>query len=287
MTEISPLAAARDRTRAFVRRTRPKAVERADLSWPNGESVVLGYDDPEAGPLIVKHHLNASAYAGEVRALRDWAPRLGAGRAPTLVAADDETGIVITDRLPGSAGTAATPDAFQQAGRLTALLHGVEPAGMQPDQAGLMLRKVDLWLRRAPGLFAPADVDLIRSCAEAAGELPDPAAGSIHDDNQPRNWILSPDGRLAMIDFARAKLDVYLHDVERMVFAEWIDRPELAEAFFDGYGRRLSDDETALLTYRGALQAMGTVIWAREHGDPGYEQHGWRLLDRVRRTLSP
>jgi hypothetical protein len=71
------------------------------------------------------------------------------------------------------------------------------------------------------------------------------------------------------------------------VFAEWVDRPELADAFFDGYGRRLSDDETALLTYRGALQAMGTVIWAREHGDPGFEQHGWRVLDRVRRTLSP
>ncbi|MFC7619100.1 phosphotransferase [Microlunatus sp. GCM10028923] len=287
MTETSTLDAARDRTRDFVRQTRPGAVERADLSWPNGESVVLEYDDPEAGPVIVKHHLKASAYVSEVGALRDWAPRLGPGRAPTLVAADDEAGIMITDRLPGSAGTAATPDAYHQAGRITALLHGIEPAGTQPDQAGRMLRKIDQWLRRAPGLFGPADVDLVRSCAEAAGELPDPEAGSIHDDNQPRNWVLSPAGRLAMIDFARAKIDLYLHDVERMVFAEWVDRPELADAFFDGYGRRLTDDETALLTYRGALQAMGTVIWAREHGDSGYEQHGRRLLEQVRRTLSP
>lgn len=284
---MSDLDAARVRARDFVRTALPTAQEVADHSWPNGESVVLEYADPEHGPVIVKHHLVTKAYESEARALRDWTPRLGPGRAPTLITADDDSGIMITDRLPGSAGTAAGPDAYHQAGRLTADLHAIEPSGPQPDQAERMLRKVDQWLRRAPGVFADTEVDLFRSCAAAAGELPDPQAGSIHDDNQPRNWVLSPTGRLAMIDFARAKLDLYLHDFERMVFAEWTDRPELADAFFDGYGRRLSDDESAMITYRGALQGMGTVIWSREHGDPGYEQHGWRLIDRVRRALSP
>jgi hypothetical protein len=32
----------------------------------------------------------------------------------------------------------------------------------------------------------------------------------------------------------------------------------------------------------GALHALATVLWSKEHGDEAYEAHGWRLLARLR-----
>lgn len=282
MVDLDTHDDARSELAGFVARTLPDAVEIADHSWPNGESIVVEYRTGQGMVRVAKRHLTRRSYVRESAALRDWAPRLGPGRAPTLFDSDDDLKIIITDRLPGAAGTADTPDAYRQAGELTRILHGIDVRGTQPDQAARMSDQIEEWLRRAPGVFSPADVDFIHGLVRQADRLADPGLGSIHNDNQPRNWIVDQEGKLAMIDFGRAQIDLYLRDFERMTYAEWIDRPDFAEAFFDGYGRRLTDDDEAMITCRGAIQGMGTVIWSREHDSPEYEQHGWRILDRVR-----
>jgi thiamine kinase-like enzyme len=193
---------------------------------------------------------------------------------------------MITDRLPGRAGTAEAPDAYRQAGALTRTLHEVVRAGTEDDHAAKLAAQSDAWLLEQPDAFGPEDVSFITAMYAELDRLPPPRIGSIHNDNQPRNWIVADDGTLAMIDFGRAEIDLYVRDFERMVFAEWRDRPDLAEAFFDGYGRSLSADEQALIMCRGAYQAHGTVVWSRRHNDPDYERHGRDILEQVRRRLS-
>ncbi len=286
MTRIDETDASRRELQRIARRELPGSSQVADLSWPNGESVVIEFADPRGGGWIGKWNRHQAVHDREVTALRDWAPRLGPGRAPTLRFADDDAKIMITDRLPGTAGTAVTPDAYRQAGALTRILHDLVPAGTEADHAAPLSGQIEDWLIEQPDAFAAGDVAFIRSMIDELARLPEPRRGSIHNDNQPRNWIVADDGTLAMIDFGRAEIDLYVRDFERMVFAEWRDRPELSAAFFEGYGHPLSADEQALILCRGAHQALGTVVWSRRHGDPDYERHGHDILDQVRRQLA-
>ena len=47
--------------------------------------------------------------------------------------------------------------------------------------------------------------------------------------------------------------------------AEWRARPDLRDAFFDGYGRALTDAEEQALVCIGAVAATTTILWARAH----------------------
>ena len=82
-----------------------------------------------------------------------------------------------------------------------------------------------------------------------------------------------------MTDFEHARPDLYLNDFERLQVGLWRRRPDLREAFQDGYGRVLTDAEREVLTRTAALGALSTVVWAREHGDAEFEAHGWETLE--------
>lgn len=255
----------------------------ADHSWPNGESAVLEVGDSTGRTWIAKRHFIDRAYQREVAALRDWAPRLGIGRAPMLLGADDASHSLITDRLDGEAGNAASPDAFRQAGQLTRTLHAAEPHGSATDHAAHLEQQLDSWLQvRMPGIIPADDEDFVRAQVRQLENLPAPETGPIHNDNQPRNWLVGADGVVRFIDFGRSAIDLVVRDFERMYFAEWRQHPELADAFFDGYGRPLSGDELALVRIRGAYQGLSTVLWARQHNSPDFEQHGWDILAQLR-----
>ncbi|WP_152364833.1 phosphotransferase [Microlunatus speluncae] len=286
MNRLDDTELARRELRRIAERELPGARQVADHSWSNGESVVIEFADAGGIGWIGKWNRHRAVHDREVTALRDWAPQLGPGRAPRLRFADDDAMIMITDRLPGTAGTADCPDAYRQAGALTRALHELAPAGVESDHAERLAGEARAWLTEQPDAFGSEDVDFINATIGAISGLPAPRIGSIHNDNQPRNWIIADDGTLGMIDFGRAQIDLYVRDFERMVFAEWRDRPDLSAAFFDGYGRTLSADERALINCRGAYQALGTVVWSRRHGDPDYERHGRDLFGQVRRELT-
>lgn len=255
-----------------------------DRSWPHGESTVLEVRDAGDAPWIVKQVREPDVFTREVRALRDWAPRLGEGRAPRLLAAVASRSLIIMDRLPGRAGTAATTAQFRQAGRLIRRLHEVEPTTADPDHPRRAAANVDGWVRRVPGVLGAADLDFVRGRIRTLESMPAVRSGPIHNDNQPRNWLTDADGTVRLIDFGKAKRDVQLRDFERMQYQEWRDRPDLRAAFFDGYGRALSDGEEEALTCIGAVAAATTILWARSHGAEHFEQHGWRTLELLRST---
>lgn len=250
-----------------------------DCSWPHGESTVVEVRDAVGTSWIVKQVRDPAVFAREVRALRDWAPRLGEGRAPRLVATVAGSSLIVMDRLAGRAGAAATAAEFHQAGGLIRRLHEVEPVTADPDYPARAADNIDRWVRRVPGVVGVAELDFVRARLRS---MPGVRSGPIHDDNQPRNWLTGPDGTVRLIDFGRAKRDVQLRDFERMRHQEWRARPDLEEAFFDGYGRMLSDGEEEALRCIGAVAAVTTILWAREHADEAFEQHGRRTLERLR-----
>ena len=252
-----------------------------DHSWEHGESTVLEVRDPDGTPWIVKQARQPEAFEREIRALRDWAPRLGEGRAPRLRAALPERSLLVMNRLPGRAGVASTPAEFGQAGRLIRRLHDAEPATPDPDYPARAAHNVERWLRTVPGVVGPADVDFVRAQIALMESMPAALAGPIHNDNQPRNWLTDGDGTVRVIDFGKAKRDLQLRDFERMRQAEWRGRPDLRVAFLDGYGRPLTDAEERMLVCVGAVAAITTILWSRAHGDERFENHGRQTLRRL------
>jgi hypothetical protein len=253
-----------------------------DRSWDHAEAHVIEVTDARGVGWMVKHCFRSRVFERETDALRDWAPAIGAGRAPELRASDRETQTFITRRLPGTAGVAATPDAFRQAGALTRRLHDSGPVTPVPDLAASVAEQMESWLARMPGVADPADVDYARGRLRDFAKLPPTFEVRCHNDNQPRNWLVTDDGTVALIDFGRAKINVWLRDVERMYFAEWRDHPELQEAFLRGYGRELSDADIEWLRCMGIGGSIGGRLWAREHHAPAFEQHHVDMLDRIR-----
>jgi hypothetical protein len=255
-----------------------------DLSWPHGESTVIEARDPGGTLWIVKQVRDPAVHTRETRALRDWAPRLGAGSAPRLVAAVEDRSLIVMDRLPGRAGVATTASEFRQAGHLIRRLHEAEPATPDPGYPARAAHDVDRWIRRMPGVVSAAELGFVRSRLALLESMPPMPSGPVHNDNQPRNWLTDAGGRVRVVDFGKAKRDVQLRDFERMRHQEWRGRPDLREAFFDGYGRTLTGDEEQALDCIGAVAALTTILWARSHGAGPFEQHGRQTLERLRGT---
>lgn len=91
-----------------------------------------------------------------------------------------------------------------------------------------------------------------RDLVKAAAELPRLAAATPvvyrHGDYATRNWLWdSHDGRLGVIDFAMADTGLLAEELVWLHGAVWVQRPDMRTAFFDGYGRYLSQDEERAL----------------------------------------
>lgn len=109
------------------------------------------------------------------------------------------------------------------------------------------------WCGRAPASSAPAEPDL----------------GDRHSwDFQSRNFLRDQQtGRLAMIDFERAEPSLTVRDLVRLEYGSWEARPDLRNAFLEGYGRNHRDEETEVLRRLGALDALSGLRWGTAHGD--------------------
>ena len=257
-----------------------------NLSWAHGESTVLEVRDADQRRWIVKQTRDPAAFAREVHALTAWAPQLGAGRAPRIRVAVPERSLIVMDSLSGRAGAATTPAEFRQAGQLIRRLHDAEESSADPDYPARAPDNVARWVRRVPGVVGPPELDFVRARIATLESLPAPRNCPIHNDNQPRNWLTDADGTVRVIDFGKAKRDVQLRDFERMRHQEWRGRPDLREAFFDGYGRTLSEAEEQTLACIGAVAAVTTILWARAHNDEVFEQHGRQTLEHLREAAN-
>lgn len=273
-----------DRLHAWL----PGAELLGEHSWGLVDTVVLrvreqdrqGHQGHQGRELTVKafgpgnHHLDR-----ELNAHRHFlAPLRADERAPTLVHADTDARLLVTTWLPGELvqghPAEADPDTYRQAGALLARLHH-QPA---------LQRRSTTWLagqrdRALRWLAQPHRIPQHQVAAVRAWDWP---TGTVtlaptHGDYQPRNWVVD-DGRVAVIDLGRADLRPPATDLARMQARQWRGRPDLEQAFLDGYG---ADPRPPWWVSTLLAEAVGAAAWAHQVGDEAFEAEGLRSLTEL------
>ena len=255
-------------------------VERVeDRSWDHGEAQVLHVQGPR-GACFVKRHRTLDHHRREVHAYGQWVagwadvPRvIGEVSDPPAIAVTALNGVSALDVAPED-----LPEVHRQAGAFIARLHAVRVADDDISLAEALSRRTESWSARAEGRVERSDIARVRARINDVLPIVDGwPRRACHRDFTERNWLW--DGRgLSVFDFGTSRPDLALTDVERIWSSSWRAHPGLADAFWDGYGRRPTVDEEAVLDAYGALQALTTVVWAVDHDDAPFEAAGRERL---------
>ena len=268
------------------RRYFPGATVLTDLSWPHHESIVLVLAVPNASPVIAKAHRQAAKFDREVAAYEGWVPSLGAA-APKLLFVDPEEQVIFLSRVPGRPAAelpldrSAEQALHRRAGELLAAFHAAANLGLCSNHGEAERDRLEDWVVRArPGVLEPSQIEIARRHVDALGGLGEPQAVPTHRDWQPRNWLLNG-ADVFIIDFELARPGPWLEDIQRLWWAEWWNRSDLMRAFLTGYGRDIDGTDLLYLMGISAITGISSIVWADEHGDSAFADHGRQILDRL------
>jgi hypothetical protein len=245
----------------------------ADRSWPHGESVVLELRC--AGERVIgKAYRQREKFVNERRVYERWVPAI-ADRAPRLLDADTDAQVALFSFVEGRPAADETRDLHRRAGRLLRRFHDVEPPVRLDGYLASLRQRFDQWVARAGrGVLGADEIDVVADCLERADALADPLGVPCHRDWQTRNWLIDDDGEPWAIDFEHARVAPWFEDVGRLWWREWRGRPDLAEAFLDGYGRQLEGEDRWWFDTMSALWHLTTIVWSDEHGDAPFLAEG-------------
>jgi aminoglycoside phosphotransferase len=261
------------------------------------------------GFCYLKVHQTLSHWHSEVHAYERWARAFG-HFAPTLLAVRDETPLaLVISELPGDIVEGIPLSLVQEravwraAGAALVVLHELGPgecfgpclrdgtyAEAPAWNAGkYLVRQLKSQVEHAVrGEYINDDelailhavFDLIPAFE---GEHPVPC----HRDYCAANWLVDKQGAWAgVIDFEFARWDVRVADFSRDPNWSWIHRPDLVDAFFEGYGRSLTSIEEQQLLVARAEYALGAILWGHDHMFYGFEQEGHEALAHLATRLS-
>jgi hypothetical protein len=135
---------------------------------------------------------------------------------------------------------------------------------------------------RAANLLAATDSAVIASHLTALEQAAIPPGSPCHLDFHPRNWLVSESGTVSLIDFEHSRIDVPARDLVRLRFRIWPTRPDLQDAFFEGYGRHFTDAEDELTWHLGALDALTSLARGRDTHNPELTAFGLSTLRQLR-----
>ncbi|MBA2551126.1 MAG: hypothetical protein H0V13_08785 [Nocardioidaceae bacterium] len=255
-----------------------------DLTRSHGNACVLEVTDANGNHWVAKRHGRVNPWLRELRAYRRWTPALG-GHAAVLHSADRTTCTLVLSKLPGTRAPNESAS-HSRAGQLLRALHTCAPSVPYPDYAADAEGRLDELLRRGSALLDRREIDFARGEVRALRELPAPSSVPCHLDYAPRNWLIDDAHSLRVIDFAGARRQVWVRDLLRMHFSNWWQRPDLRDAFLDGYGHHPTDAETTLLLRSAAITAVNGIVRGAEHDLSHVSEGGRQILARLR-TRSP
>jgi len=250
-----------------------------DLSWPLQDNAVLHVRNDD-GEHVVKASLWSHHIAREIRAHRTVLSNLDV-RTPRLEHADLESKLLVTSYLPGELvlGTSAewNPETYLQAGVILSQIQ--VPLGTSEDYFNDVLTRIGAFFDEAVALVPHDQLEALHDRVERLRSVPVDIYFT-HGDYQPRNWI-TDDGVVGVIDFGRAAERSWVSDLVRLRSRQFVDHPELEEAFMTGLGRRLTTADHETLKLETVNEGLGTVIWAHKIGDDQFEEHGRRMIARI------
>ena len=151
--------------------------------------------------------------------------------------------------------------------------------------ASYLEERVERGVRAA--CLADAELAVVKAAEDLLpsfeGEHPVPC----HGDYCPANWLVRPDASWAgVIDFEMARWDVRVADLARHPDWEWIERPSLLDAFFDGYGRSFTPKDEQQLFVARVQFALTAIVWGSENDYNGFVREGQEALKQLGKALS-
>lgn len=251
-----------------------------DHSWPLQDTSVILVRTPAGGDFIVKASMTSHHIRREIAAHKAGFIGLN-GRVPVLKHASIDAGLLVAEYLPGSLveGSPAegNPETYRQAGALLGKIH--QPAGISHEYAHALLRRTRTQIDHAQGLVE--ERKLLHLAGMLDGVTPGPVRlVTTHGDYQPRNW-LEENGHIKIIDFGRADARPWVHDLIRLHHQQFVQRPDLKEAFHAGLEKKVEASEAGIFMLENLNQAISTVVWAHKIGDHAFERSGVAMVDRV------
>lgn len=242
------------------------------------------------------------AYENWTNALRPYAPNFIASRdtAPLAILTSAKTGEnLATTRLP----TDLERGVWRQAGKALAEFHALGtmdafstdqsdttmPFANSGEPVSFITSELELERDRAvaTGSLTKRHLKIISAAQRLASSFEGEAPVPCHRDYQPDNWIVSPDGELTgIIDFELSRWDVRMADFTRYPNWESIVRPDLTEAFFDGYGRNLTQAEEEQRLVSHTIYALSAINWGTENSFDGFVREGHLALSHLAKLLN-
>ncbi len=257
-----------------------------------------------SGYCYVKIHQDRSHWHSETHAYERWAPAFGA-LAPRLLAVRDETPLaLVVSALPGQTlegWQLAAPQVqavWRAAGQALAVLHdhavgeffgpcrrdGTSANTPIYEARAYILANLETWTEKGlrAGHLTDDELAFVRRVSSLVsafeGERPVPC----HRDYSPANWLVSGDGAwTGVIDFEFSSWDVRVADFTRYPDWEWITRPELMNAFFEGYGRSLTPKEEQQRWVTHTLYALSAIVWGEENAYHGFAAEGRQAIQHL------
>ncbi len=257
------------------------------------------------GFCYLKVHQNPASWHNEVHAYEQWAGAFGAFAPRLLAVRDQQPPALVVSELPGRIleDLPLPPEReraiWRAAGSALVALHKLGPGecfgpcfrdgscaeAWPQDARDYVAQRYNALVEKAiqGGYINERELATVRAALSLApafeGERPLPC----HRDYCAANWLVSPQGTWAgIIDFEFAYWDVRAADFARDPDWNWIRRPDMVEAFFEGYtaavGRSFTPAEEQQLLVERAEYALGAILWGRDFGFHIYEQEGHDAL---------
>ena len=256
--------------------------------WQHAESNVWEVSAGEKR-FYLKQHAQPRKFRQEVYAYQNWTPQLVL--TPDLISVNEDLNVLLLSAVPGKLAQEVTlseleeREVYRCAGAFLRQLHDVPFEDTDAlSLADALLMRSESWLKRAKGLFDEQTIDWVSAQLGEAAQVVGKRGWTrvpCHRDYTERNWLL--DGNtLYVIDFEHAKPDLFLTDFEKLRSLVWSHRSDLQDAFFEGYGRSLTDDEAGVLESLAIHGALVMVVWACEHDDKTFERQGREVLALTR-----
>lgn len=248
----------------------------------------------------LKTHRAPGFWEAEVHGYEQWAAAFGSHAPHLLAVREEEPLALVVSALPGQClENVHLPPAQEQrvwrdAGRALARLHnlatgeffgpcnrdGSPRQGACTDAQEFMAVQLEQERERGVrmGYLTPAELAVVQAALEQipafAGEPPVPC----HRDYCSANWVVSDDGRwVGVIDFEFAEWNVRVADFTRHPNWEWIGRPDLAAAFFAGYGPLTPAQERQCFVAH-VHYALTAIIWGEDNHYHGFAAEGRAAL---------
>jgi aminoglycoside phosphotransferase (APT) family kinase protein len=262
----------------------------------------------QTGDCYVKMQRDRSFWEGEVHAYERWAQAFGEAAPRLLAVREEEPLAVVISALPGRVlegrqlPLAQERAAWRAAGQALVALHDLAvgecfgPVHRDGRCAGAPIREAEEFVLayleewEARGLAADclsaderATLRAARTLVPAfAGERPRPC----HRDYCPANWLINDEEAWSgVIDFEFSQWDVRATDFSRYANWEWLGRPDLIEAFFEGYGRAFTPAEEQQRLLAHTQYALSAIVWGHETGYLGFAREGRESLQHLRTLL--